>query len=212
MRWIGCTWKPHIFIDRMAYRIRDIVFAVVGLLLFSGVFILFVPLLAMTQQRVFFVQERTGHLGKPFRLVKFSTLRDILPGESEEDDQRKRLTPLGKFLRRFSFDELPQLWNVLKGEMSIVGPRPLIHEYAGLYSPEQKRRFEVRPGITGWAQVNGRNAISFTERFQLDVWYVQHRSLGLDAKILWKTILKAFAGKDVFVDEATTSAKFNGQN
>jgi lipopolysaccharide/colanic/teichoic acid biosynthesis glycosyltransferase len=196
----------------MAYRIRDIIFAVAGLLLFSGVFILFVPLLAMTQQRVFFVQARTGYLGKPFRLVKFSTLRDVLPGESEEDDQRKRLTAIGKFLRRFSFDELPQLWNVLKGEMSIVGPRPLLHEYAALYSEEQKKRFEVKPGITGWAQINGRNAISFTERFVLDVWYVEHRSFGLDLKIIWKTALKAFSGKDVFVDAATTSARFDGKN
>lgn len=173
---------------------------------------MFVPLLALTQQRVFFVQERTGYRGKPFWLIKFSTLRDILPGEREEDDQRKRLTILGRFLRKFSFDELPQLWNVLKGEMSIVGPRPLIHEYLDLYSTEQRRRFEVRPGITGWAQVNGRNAISFTERFQLDVWYVQNRSILLDLKIIWKTLTKALSGKDVFMNEKTTSAKFDGKN
>jgi lipopolysaccharide/colanic/teichoic acid biosynthesis glycosyltransferase len=196
----------------MFYRIRDILFAIMGLLLFSGVFIVFIPLLALTQQRVFFVQERTGYQGKPFWLFKFSTLRDILPGEKEEDDQRKRLTSLGRFLRKFSFDELPQLWNVLKGEMSIVGPRPLIHEYLDLYSAEQRRRFEVRPGITGWAQVNGRNAISFTERFKLDTWYVQHRSLALDFKIIGMTLGKALGAKDVFEDETTTSARFNGQN
>ncbi|MBK9449075.1 MAG: sugar transferase [Bacteroidetes bacterium] len=196
----------------MFYRIRDILFAIFGLLIFSGVFIVFVPLLALTQQRVFFVQQRTGYRGKPFWLIKFSTLRDILPGEREEDDQRKRLTILGRFLRKFSFDELPQLWNVLKGEMSIVGPRPLIHEYLDLYSTEQRRRFEVRPGITGWAQVNGRNAISFTERFQLDVWYVQNRSILLDLKIIWKTLTKALSGKDVFMNEKTTSAKFDGKN
>ncbi len=196
----------------MVYRLRDILFAILGILLFSGVFVVFVPLLALTQQRVFFVQERTGYRGKPFWLIKFSTLRDILPGEREEDNQRKRLTTLGSFLRKFSFDELPQLWNVLKGEMSIVGPRPLIHEYLDLYSAEQRRRFEVRPGITGWAQVNGRNAISFTERFKLDTWYVQHRSLALDFKILGMTLLRALGSKDVYASEQTTSERFDGTN
>lgn len=186
--------------------------AVSGLLVFSWVFVIFIPLLALTQRRIFFVQERTGFRGRPFRLIKFSTLRDILPGEREEDDQRKRLTSVGKFLRRFSLDELPQLFNVLKGEMSIVGPRPLIHEYYELYTSAQKRRFEVRPGITGWAQVNGRNAISFTERFELDLWYLDHRSGTLDLKILWKTVTKAFSGRGIFADEATTSPKFNGKN
>jgi lipopolysaccharide/colanic/teichoic acid biosynthesis glycosyltransferase len=196
----------------MAYRIRDIAFAILGLSLSSILFLIFIPLLAFTQERVFFIQERTGYRGKPFRLVKFSTLRDILPHEREEDDQRKRLTPMGRFLRRFSLDELPQLWNVLKGDMGIVGPRPLIHEYWPLYSEEQKKRFQVRPGITGWAQVNGRNALSFTERFKLDAWYVAHRSLALDFKIMWLTLRNAFSGKDVFANEVTTSEKFNGRN
>jgi sugar transferase EpsL len=196
----------------MAYRIRDIIAAILGLLLFSVPMLLCMPLMALTQQRVFFVQVRTGYLGRPFKLIKFSTLRDIVPGEQEEDDQRKRLTMIGKFLRRFSLDELPQLWNVLKGDMSIVGPRPLIHDYAPLYTPVQRRRFEVRPGITGWAQVHGRNAITFTERFALDVWYVEHRSLALDFKIMVQTLGKAFAGKGVYVDAATTSARFDGHN
>ncbi len=196
----------------MVYRIRDIVFAVCGLLLFSWVFVIVVPLLALTQQRVFFVQERTGWRGRPFWLIKFSTLRDIVAGEREEDDQRQRLTRIGRLLRRLSLDELPQLINVLKGEMSIVGPRPLIHDYDPLYSPEQRRRFEVRPGITGWAQVHGRNRISFTARFALDVWYVEHRSFGLDLKIMLKTIAKALGGGDVYVDDATTSARFDGTN
>ncbi len=196
----------------MAYRIRDIVLAVMGLLVFSGVFLVIVPLLALTQQRVFFVQKRTGYRGKPFWLIKFSTLRDIGGDEREEDDQRKRLTTIGKFLRRFSLDELPQLLNVLKGDMSLVGPRPLIHAYDPLYTPAQRRRFELRPGITGWAQINGRNRISFTERFLLDVWYVEHRSLALDFRILWQTGMRAVRGRDVYVDDETTSARFDGGN
>jgi lipopolysaccharide/colanic/teichoic acid biosynthesis glycosyltransferase len=196
----------------MLYRLRDIVIAVLGLLLVGWLMLVILLLLALTQKRVFFVQERTGYRGRAFRLIKFSTLRDIEAGEREEDDQRKRLTPIGKLLRRWSLDELPQLINVLKGEMSLVGPRPLIHEYDMLYTPAQRRRFEVRPGMTGWAQVNGRNALSFTARFELDVWYVQHRSHRLDLKIMWLTALRALGGKDVYADAATTSAKFDGTN
>lgn len=196
----------------MGYHIRDRMMAVLGLLVFSGVFLVVIPLLAVSQQRVFFVQERTGYRGRPFRLIKFSTLRDILPGEREEDDQRKRLTLVGKFLRKLSLDELPQLINVLMGEMSIVGPRPLLHEYWPLYSEVQKKRFQVRPGITGWAQVNGRNALSFTERFKLDVWYVEHRSFWLDIRIMWRTLVGAVKGKGVFMDDTTTSARFDGRN
>jgi undecaprenyl phosphate N,N'-diacetylbacillosamine 1-phosphate transferase len=196
----------------MLYRLRDIVIAVLGLLLVGWLMLVILLLLALTQKRAFFVQERTGYRGRAFRLIKFSTLRDIEAGEREEDDQRKRLTPVGKLLRRWSLDELPQLINVLKGEMSLVGPRPLIHEYDMLYTPAQRRRFEVRPGMTGWAQVNGRNALSFTARFELDVWYVQHRSHRLDLKIMWLTALQALGGKDVYADAATTSAKFDGTN
>jgi lipopolysaccharide/colanic/teichoic acid biosynthesis glycosyltransferase len=196
----------------MLYRLRDIVIAVLGLLLVGWLMLVILLLLALTQQRVLFVQERTGYRGRAFRLIKFSTLRDIEAGEREEDDQRKRLTPVGKLLRRWSLDELPQLINVLKGEMSLVGPRPLIHEYDVLYTPTQRRRFEVRPGMTGWAQVNGRNALSFTARFELDVWYVQHRSHRLDLKIMWLTALRALGGKNVYADAETTSAKFDGTN
>jgi sugar transferase EpsL len=196
----------------MLYRLRDILMAISGLLLFGGLMLACMPIMALTQQRVFFVQERTGWRGRPFRLVKFSTMRDIVPGEREEDDQRQRLTPMGRFLRRFSFDELPQLWNVLKGDMSIVGPRPLLHAYADLYTPEQRRRFEVRPGITGWAQVNGRNALTFTERFALDVWYVEHRSLWLDLRIMGRTLVQALGGKGVYVNAQTTAERFDGTN
>jgi sugar transferase EpsL len=196
----------------MAFRIRDLLFASLALLLSSWLWVLLLPLLALTQQRIFFSQERTGLGGKPFRMYKFSTLRDIGPGEREEDAQRYRLTPLGRILRRLSLDELPQLWNVLRGDMSLVGPRPLIHEYMSMYSPEQRRRFETKPGITGWAQVNGRNAISFTERFQLDVWYVDHKSWLLDLRIMAMTLGKVFKAIGVYADDATTMAKFDGKN
>lgn len=178
----------------------------------SGVFLLIMALLALTQKRVFFRQERTGKDGKPFILIKFSTLRDILPGEEEYEDQQKRLTPVGKILRKLSLDELPQLFNVLKGEMSLVGPRPLLPEYLSLYSTEQKKRFQVLPGITGWAQIHGRNRISFTRRFEYDVWYVDNRSFWLDLKILLLTPLQVFKTREVFQNENTTMEKFDGTN
>lgn len=196
----------------MWYRLRDLVLASLSLLLLSWLFVLICLALALTQRRVFFVQTRTGYQQRPFRLVKFSTLRDILPGEREEDDQKARLTPVGRILRRLSLDELPQLLNVLRGEMSLVGPRPLIHEYLDLYSARQLRRFEVLPGITGWAQVNGRNALSFTERFELDIAYLEKRSFAFDLKILWMSFSKAFTGKGVYANARTTAEKFNGSN
>lgn len=196
----------------MVFRIRDIVLALLGLLALSWLFLLIGLLLALTQKRVLFFQKRTGYRQQPFTLIKFSTLRDILPGEREEDDQRKRLTPLGRILRRLSLDELPQLWNVLRGEMSLIGPRPLLHDYLPLYSKEQKRRFLVRPGITGWAQINGRNRISFTERFALDIWYVDHRSQALDLKILWLTATRFLRKNEVYANSDTTSPRFDGTN
>jgi lipopolysaccharide/colanic/teichoic acid biosynthesis glycosyltransferase len=191
---------------------RDISLALLLLCAGAWILLLLIPLLALTQERIFFRQQRTGYKGKPFLLVKFSTMRDVLPGEKEEDAQLKRLTPIGRVLRRFSLDEWPQMWNVLKGDMSLVGPRPLIHDYWPLYSEEQKKRFEVLPGITGWAQVNGRNAISFTERFRLDVWYVEHQSFGLDLRILFLTLKNALSGKGIYADRETTMAKFDGTN
>ncbi len=193
-------------------RLRDVTVALLILIGFSWLWLLIALLLAVSQQRVLFWQERTGFRGKPFLLVKFSTLRDIRSGEREEDDQQARLTPVGKWLRRFSLDEIPQLWNVLKGEMSLVGPRPLLHDYWELYSEVQRRRFEVRPGITGWAQIKGRNALSFTERFELDVWYVDHRSGRLDGQILWRTLTAVGTGRDVYADGKTTSERFDGTN
>ena len=141
---------------------------------------------------VWFVQERPGRHGVPFRMIKFRTMRDALDAAGRPLPDGERLTRLGKFLRAASLDELPELWNVLRGDMSLVGPRPLLMEYLPRYSAEQARRHEVKPGITGWAQVNGRNALSWEEKFRLDVWYVDHASLWLDleiiARTLWKTI------------------------
>lgn len=196
----------------MSYRIRDSLIALLALLALALPMGLVALALACTQQRVLFGQVRTGYRGRPFRMYKFSTLRDILPHEREEDAQRYRLTPVGRWLRRFSLDELPQLWHVLRGDMALVGPRPLIHDYLPLYSAAQVRRFEVWPGITGWAQVRGRNSLSFTERFALDVWYVDHRSHLLDLRILGMTLGRALRGKGVYVDGETTAARFDGHN
>lgn len=196
----------------MIFRLRDIGVAVLVLLLASWLFLLIMLALAITQKRVFFTQIRTGMGEKPFTLIKFSTLRDILQGEKEEDTQRYRLTPVGALLRKTSLDELPNLFNVLAGQMSLVGPRPLLHDYLPLYSEEQQLRHTVRPGITGWAQVNGRNALSFTERFKLDVWYVRNRTFGLDLKILWMTLGRVFRAGGVYVDGENTSPRFDGHN
>lgn len=159
---------------------------------------------------VLFCQERPGLHAKPFLMYKFRTMtldRDD-SGKLLPDDQR--LTKLGTFLRSSSLDELPGLFNVLKGDMSLVGPRPLLMEYLALYSPYQARRHEVRPGITGWAQVNGRNAISWEEKFKLDVWYVDHHSLWLDAMILWMTVIRVFAREGISEQGHVTMTRFTG--
>lgn len=196
----------------MHYRLRDIILAGTILSLTGWVFIPIILILAFTQERIFFVQERIGLNDKPFKLIKFSTLRDILPGEKEEDNQMARLTAAGRWLRKLSLDELPQLFNVLKGEMSLVGPRPLLPEYLPLYTEEERMRHSVKPGITGWAQINGRNSIPFKERFKLDLWYIRNRSMTLDLKILFRTLGNIFRNEDVYVDNSTTSPKFDGTN
>jgi len=159
---------------------------------------------------VLFKQLRPGLQGRPFTMVKFRTMTDErgLDGALLPDAQR--LTPFGRFLRASSLDELPELWNVLKGEMSLVGPRPLLMEYLPLYTPEQARRHEVRPGITGWAQVNGRNAISWEDKFALDVWYVNKRNLWLDVKILWRTVRKVLVRDGISAAGEATMTKFTG--
>lgn len=159
-----------------------------------------------------FRQMRPGLNGVPFQMVKFRTMRGGVDGEGNHLPDAQRLTPLGRFMRSASLDELPELWNVLKGDMSIVGPRPLLMEYLPLYSPEQARRHHVRPGITGWAQVNGRNAISWDEKFALDVWYVDNQSLWLDIRILALTVRKVFAREGISADGEATMTKFTGSN
>ncbi len=159
---------------------------------------------------VLFAQVRPGLHGKPFRMIKFRTMTDARDASGQHLPDAKRLTPFGRFLRATSLDELPELWNVLKGDMSLVGPRPLLMEYLPLYSPEQARRHEVRPGITGWAQVNGRNALGWEDKFKLDVWYVDHQSLWLDIKILWLTVRKVLVRDGISAAGEATMPRFTG--
>lgn len=196
----------------MSFRLRDLCLAVPAFLLLSPLMVLITLILFLTQKRVFFLQPRPGLNEKVFTLFKFSTLRDILPGEDEYGDLRLRLTPVGKFLRKFSLDELPQLWNVIRGDMSLVGPRPLLTDYLPLYHPVERLRHSVRPGITGWAQVNGRNKISFKEKFRLDVWYVQNQSHLLDLKILLLTVVRIFNSEAVYRESSGESGKYDGTN
>jgi lipopolysaccharide/colanic/teichoic acid biosynthesis glycosyltransferase len=192
-------------------RVFDLVAASLALLLLA------LPLLALVWlirsklgSPVLFRQVRPGLHGRPFTMVKFRTMTDERGPDGALLPDAQRLTPFGRFLRASSLDELPELWNVLKGDMSLVGPRPLLMEYLPLYTPEQARRHEVRPGITGWAQVNGRNAISWADKFALDVWYVDHRSLWLDVQILWRTVRKVLVRDGISAAGEATMSKFTG--
>jgi lipopolysaccharide/colanic/teichoic acid biosynthesis glycosyltransferase len=192
-------------------RLFDLLFSILGLL------VLALPLLALIWlirrklgRPVFFIQVRAGIHGKPFKMVKFRTMTDERGLDGILLPDAVRLTPLGRFLRSTSLDELPELWNVLKGEMSLVGPRPLLMEYLPLFSPEQARRHEVRPGITGWAQINGRNAISWEEKFSMDVWYVNHQSFWLDLRIFLLTIWKVIRREGISAAGEATMAPFTG--
>lgn len=192
-------------------RVFDVLASAIGLLILA----LPLALLAWQVRRklgspVLFTQVRPGLHGKPFRMVKFRTMTDARDASGALLPDAQRLTPFGRFLRASSLDELPELWNVLRGEMSLVGPRPLLIEYLPLYSPEQARRHEVRPGITGWAQVNGRNAISWEDKFKLDVWYVDNSSLLLDIKILWLTVKKVLVREGISAAGEATMPKFQG--
>jgi len=159
---------------------------------------------------VLFTQDRPGKDGRPFKLVKFRTMTDARDASGQLLPDSERLTPFGRMLRSTSLDELPELWNVLKGDMSLVGPRPLLTEYLPLYSPWQARRHEVRPGITGWSQVNGRNAIDWDQRLEQDVWYVDNHSLALDIKILWMTVSKVLKREDINQPGRATMDRFRG--
>lgn len=161
---------------------------------------------------VLFRQQRPGLGGRLFTVYKFRSMRHATDARGEPLPDGERLTGLGAFLRRSSLDELPQLFNVLRGDMSLVGPRPLLTEYLPLYSAHQARRHDVRPGITGWAQVNGRNATSWPARFELDLWYVEHASFGLDLKILWLTVARVFSGAGVSQPGQATMEKFRGED
>lgn len=191
-------------------RVLDISISLIGLVVLSPLFLFLTLALWFADWSIpFYVQARTGQQLKPFRVIKFKTMRDARDDEGKLLPDEKRLTMLGTLVRRTSLDEIPQLLNVIAGDMSLVGPRPLILDYIPLYSREQLRRHEVLPGITGWAQVNGRNSIRWDEKFAYDVWYVDHLSFWLDMKILFLTFLKFFSA----TDEALISApRFNGRN
>ena len=192
-------------------RLFDLVVAATALL------VLALPMLALALavrlhlgKPVLFRQLRPGRHGVPFRLIKFRTMRELYDARGELLPDEERLTRLSRFLRATSLDELPELWNVVRGEMSLVGPRPLLMEYLPLYTPEQARRHEVRPGITGWAQVNGRNSLTWEEKFELDVWYVDHQSFLLDLEILWRTLIKVLSADGISPPGREIMERFSG--
>ena len=192
-------------------RAIDMLGAGIGLLLLSPILGVVALAILLTMGRpVSFRQRRPGLHGKPFKMVKFRTMTSETDDHGNLLPDSDRLTRLGRFLRSTSLDELPELFNVLRGEMSLVGPRPLLMEYLEWYTPEQARRHQVRPGITGWAQINGRNAISWEEKFKLDVWYVDHRSLWLDIRILWLTVRKVLVRAGISAAGEATMPRFKG--
>lgn len=192
-------------------RLFDLTASLIAMIVFS-------PIIALVAYKiknnlgspVLFRQTRPGLNGKPFEMIKFRTMKDALDKDGNPLPDSERMTPFGDRLRNSSLDELPELWNVLKGEMSLVGPRPLLMQYLPLYNKEQARRHDVRPGVTGWAQINGRNAISWDEKFKLDVWYVDNRSFWLDIKILFFTVKKVFVKEGISADGHVTIEPFKG--
>lgn len=179
-----------------AKRLLDIVGAITALILLMPLLLVLMLLVRLRLgSPIFFTQIRPGRAGRPFRLVKFRSMHDAVDSDGHHLPDAERMSTFGRWLRSTSLDELPELWNVLRGDMSLVGPRPLLMEYLDHYTPEQARRHEVRPGLTGWAQIHGRNELTWEERFLLDVWYVDNRTLWLDVKILWKTVYKV-VGRD----------------
>lgn len=192
-------------------RLIDFIASLCGLIILSPIFIIITLALYIANNgKPFFIQERPGKGERIFKIIKFKTMNDKVGADGKLLPDAERLTKTGKFVRKTSLDEIPQLINVLKGDMSLIGPRPLLVRYLPLYSPEQKRRHEVRPGITGWAQVNGRNAISWQQKFEYDVWYVDNISFLLDMKILLKTVQKVFKSEGISSDTSATMEVFKG--
>ena len=194
-------------------RLFDVLVAALSLVVFA------LPMLVLAGvvrsrlgSPVLFQQVRPGRYGRPFKMVKFRTMRDVIDAGGNPLPDSERMTPFGSLLRSSSLDELPELWNVLKGDMSLVGPRPLLMEYLPLYTMDQARRHEVRPGVTGWAQINGRNAISWEDKFELDVWYVDNQSFWLDLKILLLTVKKVFVREGISGTGEVTMSKFSGSS
>jgi len=192
-------------------RFLDILISAVALIVLSPVFLVISTFIILSSGLpVLFRQKRPGKKGVPFTLLKFRSMRNPLSKQEGPDSDKERITKVGKFLRRSSLDELPELINILKGEMSLVGPRPLLMQYLERYSPEQARRHDVLPGLTGWAQINGRNAISWEEKFHYDVWYVDNWSFWLDIKIILITIWKAIKGQGISQEGHATMEEFMG--
>ena len=195
-------------------RIFDFTIALIAILCLSPLLIVVTIWLHFANKGAgaFFTQERPGKDEKLIRIIKFKSMTDECDANGEPLPDELRLTTIGKFIRKTSIDELPQLFNVLKGDMALIGPRPLLIRYLTLYTPEQHRRHEVRPGITGWAQVNGRNAITHTKKFEYDVWYVDHLTMWLDIKIIFMTIHNVLHSKDISAEGFATADYFNGHN
>ena len=194
-------------------RVLEFIIALIGLILASPILLIVAILVRIKLgSPIFFRQSRVGLNGEIFEMVKFRTMKDVYDAKGNLLPDEERLTAFGNFLRKSSLDELPELWNVLKGDMSLVGPRPLLVEYLPLYSEEQMKRHQVRPGITGYAQVNGRNNISWTKKFELDVYYVENFSLWLDIKILFQTVAKVLGQADINQEGNATVERFNGMN
>lgn len=192
-------------------RLVDLSLSIIAILLFSPGLLLIALLVWLNiGTPIFFIQIRPGLHGKAFSLIKFRTMSNKLGADGALLPDAKRLTRLGQILRSSSLDELPELWNVLMGDMSLVGPRPLLMEYLPLYSPEQSRRHDIRPGITGWAQINGRNTISWEDKFKYDLWYIENQSLILDMKIIWITLKKVVMRESISANGEVTMRKFTG--
>ena len=195
----------------MKKRLFDIIASSVALVVLAPMILLVAVVVRLCLGApVFFKQIRPGFRGEPFVLMKFRTMQDVEGPDGRPREDSRRLTEFGRWLRASSLDELPELWNVLKGDMSLVGPRPLLLEYLPLYTPEQARRHEVRPGLTGWAQVNGRNAMTWEEKFELDIWYVDNKSLALDLRILLMTVRAVFSRQGISATGEATMPRFTG--